>query len=273
MNSSFSISEALSYGWETFKKHWKFLVPYFLIILIIQFVFSYFGGEKSPLGSGAILISIISLFVSIFISASIYKTMLMIYSNEKVSLSKNIFTTTRKETWKFFKVAFCVGLFYLPIFFTFPLIITLFFGGASISIMIILLLVLVYILFISIIFGYALYISLDTSYKVIETVKYSFKITKGNVGKIFAFMIASGFVILLGLICLGIGLLVAIPVVSLAQVYVYKKLDAAYQAKNGVAPVAPHTDVVPAPSAIDAAPTTVEIQPEEIVAPKVETKE
>lgn len=78
-------------------------------------------------------------------------------------------------------------------------------------------------------------------------------------------MLVSGLVILLGLICLGVGLLVAVPVVSLAQVYVYKKLDAAYVAKNGVTVPTP----VPVPQANDAV-TDIEIQPEEITAPHVE---
>lgn len=63
-------------------------------------------------------------------------------------------------------------------------------------------------------------------YGAIDSIKASWAATKNNFWQIFGIGFAYAGIILLGALALGVGLLWAIPTVSLAQAYVYKKLKA-----------------------------------------------
>ncbi len=243
MNSSFSIKEAFSYGWETFKKQWKFLVPYFTIIIITQGIISYLGGEKSPfIPLISLIVNLVGTILIIFLSAGSIKTIIMIYNNKNVSIAQNLFAT-QKETWKFFKVSLAMMVYLFPLLFPLALIkLSLLLSTPADSIVTFLLagfggiiLIIVFPIIILILLGilFSTYISFDHDFGIFESVKYSQKITKGRRSKIFLFLLASGLIVILGMICLFVGLIIAIPVVSLATVYVYKKLDAQYRATHG----------------------------------------
>lgn len=271
MNSSFSISEALSYGWETFKKHWKFLLPYFIIVYVLQIGVSLLSSfALVPFGFGVyFVLYILSLVLSIFLGVSVYKTLLMIFSSKEVSLSKNIFCATRKEAWRYFKTSLAFILYLLPVGVGIGILFALVAIVAPTSLWAVPLFILVgcVVVLFCMIYVYrltfAFFVFLDHKLSIFENIKYSLKITKGNSWKIFGLMFVSGLIMILGLICLFVGIFVAIPVMFLAQVYVYKKLDAAYQAKNGGSVSTP----VSVPQA-DNTVTDIEVQPEEITAPK-----
>ncbi len=277
MNSSFSIKEAFSYGWETFKKQWKSLLPYFAVLIIIQVVFSYLGGEKSPVGlTGAMVINLLGTVVSIFLSASMIKTILMVNNHHTISISKNIFCATRKETWRYFKTGLVFALYLLPAFIPlaiigglFAVVITTSPALLPVMILVVIAAVVAVVFYVSSLF-FSYYISFEHNFKIFENVRYSLKITKGNRWKLVYFSVISFLLILLGFVCFFVGIMITIPIVQLATVYVYKKLDAQYQAKEGktestseATTVHIHAETV----------TDVEIQPEEITASKEDIKE
>lgn len=240
MNHTFSINESLKYGWDTFKKNWKFLVPYFFIIALFEVVISYFGDTNvSPLGEGGVyIISLLGGVVGIFISAGIIKNSLKIFHGETVSIKKDFFPT-RSDAWNYFSsnLAFVLVaiLCFIPAFILGFVVFRKDIGFASILAFIIGFILL---FFVSIIFAFWSQISIDHNKKWFASLKHSQRITKEHRSKILVFALVIGLINILGVICLGIGLFVSIPVSMLAWIYVYKKLDG----QNDV-----HTDIVEQP--------------------------
>ena len=74
-------------------------------------------------------------------------------------------------------------------------------------------------------FSFSFYIVVDTKVGPVIAMKESYAITKGKFWKLLLFWIVVGLVNLLGLICLGVGLFVSVPVTTLASVYVYRWLS------------------------------------------------
>ncbi len=74
-------------------------------------------------------------------------------------------------------------------------------------------------------YQFALYLILDKKLKPWEAIKQSGRITRGHLGLLFGLWLLSILITLVGLLVFGIGILVAMPVVLLAQTYVYKKLS------------------------------------------------
>lgn len=77
---------------------------------------------------------------------------------------------------------------------------------------------------ISIRLSMAPFLLIDKKMNPIDAIKKSWEITKGYGLEIFAYRIVSIFIILSGIICLLVGLLIAVPVVQLGNGYIYNLL-------------------------------------------------
>src|SRR3989344_3911926 len=82
-------------------------------------------------------------------------------------------------------------------------------------------------------FSFAPLILVDTKIGPIAAMKESWAITAGNFWHLLEFWIVIGLINLLGMIVLGVGLLVSIPVSTFASIYVYRELT---KVKAGVIP-------------------------------------
>ncbi len=78
----------------------------------------------------------------------------------------------------------------------------------------------------AVMFGYSKYEILEKEISPIDALKASRKITKGYRWKIFGFMFVSGLLVILGVLCLFVGILFFLPLVMIADAIVYKKLSA-----------------------------------------------
>lgn len=72
--------------------------------------------------------------------------------------------------------------------------------------------------------SFSLYFLIDKGVEPVEAVKSSISFVKNNIGQLILLFLASIVAIILGAIACGIGLLVAIPVVILANTYAYRTL-------------------------------------------------
>ena len=70
------------------------------------------------------------------------------------------------------------------------------------------------------------YTVIDQDASPIASIKSSIRMTKGSRWALFRFFILSGLLVLLGVICLGVGALIAMPIVTIANALIYKKLKA-----------------------------------------------
>jgi uncharacterized membrane protein len=91
----------------------------------------------------------------------------------------------------------------------------------------------------SIKYQFFVYFILDKNMSPMEALRMSAKITDGHKMDLFLFSCAAMVVNLIGFLALGIGLVVTIPVTSIALIYIFRKLSADMAAEAQNVPDAP----------------------------------
>ena len=203
--TTFSIKEAFSYGWETFKKRPVFFIVFSLIIIGVNII----PGILSPILSNkelhleilSFIVPLLGAILSMIVSLGIINFTLRIFDNKPTSYS-SIF-----EKWQLVLLYFLASILYgLIIFVGFVLLIV---PGIIWSIK----------------FQFFPYFMVDRGTGIIESLKLSSKITNNNKWRLFLFGLVQGLVGFLGFLLLGIGILAAIPIGTMAEAYVYRKLS------------------------------------------------
>lgn len=202
MSAKFSKKEAIVFGWEKFKKEWKFLVVIFIVAWVISSILSKIVGqayESMPI-SGVVL-QIITYAVNAVITLGILKIVLDITDNKKPS-------------WRLLYELYPRALKYI---------------GATIlyGLMIVVGLVLLIIpgIYLAIRFQFYAYFIADKNMGIMDSLRASSKATKGSVVNLLAFGLICAGIALAGFLAFGLGILIAIPIVSIASAHVYRKLS------------------------------------------------
>lgn len=193
----FSIKESIKYGWYKAKEHMELVLFTTLLILAVG---SLTGVEPFLLGFIAIIFSII-------VRIGYTKIFLRIYDGETPKFVE-IFQEY-KMFWKYIGVCLLTALTVL--------------GG--------LILLIIPGLIWAIRFSFSLVILIDTKTDPITSMKESYAITKDKFWKLLGFWLVLVLFNLIGLLLFGIGLLITVPVSTLATIYVYRVLS---QAKAGL---------------------------------------
>lgn len=242
MHSPLSIKHAFAYGWDTFKKQWKFLVPLFLILAIGYVGFSYLSGNKSPFPEFAGFLGLVQMALFFFVGAYLVRLSLKIHDGGHPSL-KAIHLSGR-DAWKYFLGR---ALFSLPggLFFFLAIISVsvpsalalegnqlLSFGYAAIFFLISVIVTIA----MELVFCFWSFAFFDHKIKIIDAFKQSMKITKNHRTQIFVYFIFCLGLFLVGALPAGMGLLVVAPVILLAHVDLYRQLDAHHK-KESSSPV------------------------------------
>jgi uncharacterized membrane protein len=209
-----SIKQALSFGWETFKKRPWFFVGASLLVFVVSFLagvttglfdLAITGDPENPSGAGSIIDWLISTLINMGLIAFYLR------ANDNVEQVTLHALWHPHPFWKFFAATLLVGI------------------GTVLGL---LLLIVPGIIFLMM-FLFTTFLVIDRNLGPIEAMKESRRITHGHRWKLFLFSLVVLLVNLLGAIALGVGLLVTIPVTMLAFTYVYRQLAA----QAGVAPV------------------------------------
>ncbi len=190
----FSIKESIKYGWHKAKEHLEVALFATLLVLAVSFLI----GDKR-LGLVNLLATVFLLIVRIGYT----KIFLRIYDSENPKFV-DIFQEY-KTFWRYLGVCILTMLAVL--------------GG--------LILIIIPGLIWAVRFSFASIIVVDTKMGVVASMKESYAITKGKFWKLLLFWITIGLFNLLGLIFFGVGLLVTVPVSTLASIYVYRELSKA----------------------------------------------
>ena len=214
-NNSFSIKEAYRWGWSAFKENWKFLIGILFIAFFVQFAFGvlektilmFFQSGSSQilqifLGILYIIVSLTSMIVNILIMLGYIDICLKIYDNKKVCY-KDLFMQHKK-----LPVAIFAAILYLI--------------GVSLG----LLLLIIPGIIVGILLSYYPYYIVDENKGSIDSLKESYALIRPVFFKMLLFMIVNILVVMLGTLALFVGLLVAYPVVALANTFVYRSLVA-----------------------------------------------
>jgi len=205
----FSKKEAIKFGWEITKRNIYFFIIILLLIGGIETSLSYLNNflVKKNILLGFSLMFLYIILYMIF-NLGLIKISLKFYDNEKPKIS-DIFS----QYHLFFKY-FLASILY-----------------TLISILGYLLLIIPGVIF-SIRLCFFGYLIVDKNSGVIESLKKSWEITKGNTWNLFILLILLVLINILGFLALVIGLFWAIPTSLLAQAFVYRKLSESLQLKN-----------------------------------------
>lgn len=199
---SFSIGEAFGFGWSKTKSNLIFLIG---LVLIIGVINAFPGVVVSAGGKDAValafVVRIIGWVLQMIVTLGSLAVMLALVDGKKPSY-EDLWTNVSKVlnyivAGILYGVIVVVGLILL-------IIPGIYFGLKFMF------------------YGYAI---VDKGMGPIEALKYSGKLTSGVKWKLILLHFASFGVALLGVIALVVGLLVAIPVIMLAQAYVYRTLQ------------------------------------------------
>ncbi len=209
---SFSISDAISFGWAKTKQHFWTVAPLILATVFIRIVSSvlaggsHHGAMMSYRGefSGNPIGSLLSFLVSIYgliVSANVIKAFFNVVDGNKV------------EFWDIFT----------PKDYTLQYLITVIFYGVIVAIGTILLIIPGIIFAIMFSFGYFLVI--DKKLDATAALRRSKAITDGQKFELFGFGIAIVVLNIVGALFLGVGLFITIPITCFASIQVYRLLN------------------------------------------------
>ena len=200
MNTKFNGREAIGFGWKAMKANWIF----FLAFLIVQFsvVFGFGAVQNAVKDSGALefLVGVIAYAASLLLGL--------------MGASLALKLTQQNE------------IVYADLFTHIPSFLNYFLGSLLVSAICIVGFILLIIpgVIWSLQFSQATYLILDQGLDPIAALKKSSAITKGAKMNLLGFYGLIFGVHLLGILCLILGLLAAIPTAMVASAFVYRKL-------------------------------------------------
>lgn len=197
---TFSITEALQFGWRLFKQYIGLLVGASLFVIAVSAAFGWLSEDGN--GLAELLISLVGTLVQWWLYVGLISIGLMLHNGDRPQFS-DLFN----DNWRMFG-NYVVGtvLYSLIALAGFILLIV---PGVIWSIK----------------YHYYAYLIVEKNMKPIEALKESGRITMGNKWKILGFFFVIGLMNFVGVLALGIGLLVTLPVTLIASVYVYKQLS------------------------------------------------
>jgi uncharacterized membrane protein len=198
----FSKKEAIKFGWEIAKKKIKFFVPLLILVFGVSSLFDYLSDlTKRESSLISFLLTIIGVALSIIFSLGLIKISLKICDGEEPKIS-DLFS----QYPLFFKYLFASILKNLITLFGFILLII---PGIILSIR----------------FGFFDYLIVDRNSRIVESLRKSWEITKGNAWNLFLLYILLGLINLLGFFALIVVLFWSIPTTMIAEAFVYRKLS------------------------------------------------
>lgn len=215
---TFSIKEALNFGWETFKKFPWFLIGVTLIVGITPYVVQYLlqlpfsngevnlGGSYNPNRNQEwnpmmLIGTIASSLLSAYLTIGVIRISLKLIDGKKPSFN-DLYSAKAEEFIRYVLGSLLYGLIVIAGY---------------------ILLIIPGIIF-SIKYQYYSYLIIDKGLSPMDGIKESGKITQGYKWNLFFFGIVIALVTILGVLALFVGIFVAAPVTGLAQAYVYRKL-------------------------------------------------
>lgn len=185
--------KAIRYGWDTLKKDFWYFIGISVLFLVITGYPSGKGGDDNGWG-------ILGMFISAWLTGGLYRILLDYKDGKKQEFT--VLFTQFKHFWRIFLGTLLYMLIVV--------------GG--------LILLIVPGIMWAIKYQFIIQLIVDKDMQVMDALRTSGKMTEGVKGQLFVFALKCFGIMLLGFIALGVGIFVAVPVVWLASVYVYRSL-------------------------------------------------
>lgn len=204
--SKVDLQKLFSHAWEDFKKEWKVLVGMFLIIFVVGNLPNWLGSNNVGIAMISSLLSIAFFVVSIWLNYNNTKTYLRVVRNQKIQLN-DLFEWGQGDYIK--RVLF----FFLT---------SLLFGVAVFVGLIFLILPGIYL---AIKWIFAPYLVLDKQMKIGDAFTTSWNMTRGQEWKILILGLVWIVAGIAGIITLGVGFIVIVPLMQLVTMRLYTQLN------------------------------------------------
>ena len=199
---TFSTGAMVSFGRETFKKRSWFFIGVTLLVAIVSGISAGIGSSFGHVGPAQGIGSIINFLLGTLVGLGVTAFFLKAHDSVNTVLSNDLwhpqqfinYLATRLLTG----VVFIIGLILLIV------------PGVMAGLM----------------FMFAPYIVVDKGLGPVEAMRESKRITDGHKWSLLGLVAVLALINILGLICLIVGLLVTVPITSLALVHAYRTLSA-----------------------------------------------
>lgn len=237
-NKHFIFGNAFGAGWARLKEHWLFFVLAYTTVFLVSGVFGGLAeGPYKDIEPTSGLLSLIGYLLRVWLNFNLLVLTIRIFDGAKPEW-RDLFIW-REETISYVGASILYGVIVLlgMLFFIVPGI------------------------YLAIKYGFYGFLIADRRVGAFDSLKMSGQVTDGVKWLVVGFTVASIGMILLGALAFGIGLFVAIPVVSIALAFVYRTL---YDQTFDLATATPGTVVT---TEVSAPPVT-----EAVVEPASEAK-
>ncbi|HVF69196.1 MAG TPA: YciC family protein [Xanthomonadales bacterium] len=206
---SFSKKEAIKFGWNTTLKNFWLFLGITGVVYGVQFLPNLFSGymEEQELLFG--MVNLVLSIASLGLTLGSLKIYLDFVDRKKPQFSDLFSLYNAKMMWRLFAASFIYGI----------------------VVLLGLLLLIIPGIYFAIKYGLYCYFIVDKNSGVFESISQSGKITRGHVWNLLAFGLLLFLIAVAGFLALGVGLLVALPAISLAEAFVYRKLSGASKTK------------------------------------------
>lgn len=212
----FPFGEAVKFGWSKIKENFWNLVLITLIWLAISAVFNSTGKSlEKNMPMLSLVVNLCGTLVNMVITLGMIRIGLKVYAGEKFEIAEMFYC--RGEQFLNYLVA--TILYFLAVLAGFILLIV---PGIIVIIRM----------------GLYGYLIVDKKMGIIDSLKESMRLTKGNVFNLFLFWFVLLGILILGFLAIIVGLLVAIPVTVLAYVFIYRYLESKKQVTQSSAQAA-----------------------------------
>lgn len=215
------MGNAFTYAFEKFKANWGPLVLIALVVLAVGFVANLlsnliFGGvgqatidpQTGQLEGGGFFISFV---VGILSSALVFAVQLIM----QAGIIKGALQLSRNQP-------ISVGSAFGGINWGQVVIASLITGAMTFVGLLLCILPGIAVIFFT---SFTLYFVIDRNMAAVEAIKASFTMVKDNAGQLILFFLASIAAYIVGACLCGVGLLAALPIVALAQVYTFRTIN------------------------------------------------
>ncbi len=200
-SQKFSKTEAIKFGWNIAKRELRFFFGLTVILILVNFIQNVLAKDAKNLSFLFSLAFLILIFlVGLILQLGLIKISLNFVDNKKSRLI-DLFTTHR-PVFKFLTTSILYG------FIVFAGFILLVIPGIIWAVK----------------FQFFSYLIVDKEMGPIEALKKSSQITKGVKLNLLVFSLLLAGINILGVLALGIGLILTIPITMIATAYVYRKL-------------------------------------------------
>ncbi len=214
MNKKFLIGDAVHFGWKKFVSEIGFVITVVVVSIIISGIL---GALSKGSGFSVIISNLLSFLFNIIIGMGIIRAVLKMTRDEKPSFGD--FAVGDMETF----LNYIVGTVLY---------------GIMVVVGIVLLVIPGFI--IALRFKFYSYLIIERKMNALDALKESWAITKGSTWNLFFLSVVSVLLVAAGIILFIVGIVVALPVICIAQGFVYRALTSS-------SPSQP--EVVPAPEA------------------------